>query len=643
MRRGMMTSKIEAFFANDGPLANVLPGYKRRGEQVRLAKEIGKIVSAGGVLLGDAPTGVGKSMGYLVPVALAGKKTVVSTATKALQHQLAAKDLPTLVQACQAAGIPAPSFSLLKGRQEFLCDRRFTEYYEEQGMFVPQELDVIDQWRDVSPTGDKETLPIAPPAYWQEIAADADDCVRHKCPFAEKCFYYRQKDAAAGADILIVNHALLLANLATDGAVFPMKDRVLIADEAHRLEEYISEAYGARVTHRRISYVTTPVKRKAADLDEYLTDVKTAAKNFFEELRTHRALGSEQVAPPSYRELLEGLLAVLRLVESNPQEEVNKLAGMVLKLTSDLRSFYLPLAGTHAYAVLDPARGKGYPVLQSWLVEPAEVFPVEVLDRDGDAKKPAATILTSATLAAGHSFDYQKKRLGISSARARAVEFFGREMFDYAANALVYIAGDLPAPTFGNTDAFVEAAIGRCGELVRMSRGRTMILLSTWKAVQRFKEEFPARTPYPVRFQGEGPTSALIAWLKETEGAVLVGTRSLWEGVDVAGEAVSLVVVDKVPFPPPGDPVIEKLTEKAGSKWFSEVSLPKAVLATRQGVGRLIRRDDDRGVMAILDSRVATKGWGAMIRASLPEGAPITYEMADVEKFFGESPVGDAA
>jgi ATP-dependent DNA helicase DinG len=312
---------------------------------------------------------------------------------------------------------------------------------------------------------------------------------------------------------------------------------------------------------------------------------------------------------------------------------------MADKLITDLQSFYSPLAGTHAYAVLDQCRGR--PILQSWLVEPGEIFPSKIVDREDGA----ATILTSATLAVGRSFDYQRRRLGFDRVPYIPVqEHLGAEMFDYRRNSLVYLESELPAPTPANTERFLEGAVRRSAELVRLSDGRALILLATWKAVQRFKEDFRERVaPYPVRFQGEESTSKLIAWLKETPNAVLVGTRSLWEGVDVAGDALSLVVIDKVPFPPPNDPVIAKLCEKAGPKWFMEVSLPKAMLAVRQGLGRLIRRSDDRGVMAILDSRVSNSRWGGKVRSALPDGACVTGDLGDVAGFFGSDPSNRAA
>jgi len=272
--------------------------------------------------------------------------------------------------------------------------------------------------------------------------------------------------------------------------------------------------------------------------------------------------------------------------------------------------------------------------LQSWLVEPAEIFCREVLQRS----EGAATVLTSATLAAGRSFAYPKRRLGFDRFDGPVHELRGREIFDYGRNSLVYVEKELVPPVYENADLFLEQSVKRVAELIEASGGRALILLSTWKALKRFREEiFDLVDPYPVKFQGDESPSRLISWLKTTPGAVLVGTRTFWEGVDVPGDALSLVVIDKVPFPPPGDPVVKKLFEKAGSRWFTEVSLPRAQMSLQQGSGRLIRTHTDRGVIAILDSRIHRKPWGRAVLSCLPDETSVTTALGDVRAFFSVS------
>jgi ATP-dependent DNA helicase DinG len=252
-------------------------------------------------------------------------------------------------------------------------------------------------------------------------------------------------------------------------------------------------------------------------------------------------------------------------------------------------------------------------------------------------------VLASATLAngsgGGRSFSYARQRLGLEGAPGgrKVVEHAGDEVFDYAERCLLYVEEGIGEPTLGTADLYAEACARRAEELVGMSRGRALILLSTSRAVLAFRESF--RLPYPVKFQGDDAPGRLVRWLKETEGAVLVGTRTFWEGVDVPGPSVSLVVIDRAPFPPPGDPVVAKLCERAGKGWFREVSLPRAQVALRQGAGRLMRRPDDRGVVALLDPRIHARGWGKSVLKAMPP-APVTGSLEDVRRFFAAD--GDA-
>jgi ATP-dependent DNA helicase DinG len=312
---------------------------------------------------------------------------------------------------------------------------------------------------------------------------------------------------------------------------------------------------------------------------------------------------------------------------------------MVGRLGRDLTSFYSKPDEDYAYAVV-PGRsrrgGRNYPELKSWLVETAEVFRESVLPLF-----EGGVILTSATLATGsgprRSFGYVRRRLGLEENGAAGVveEFAGEEVFDYEKRCLVYVEEEIEAPTLASPDLFATSCARRTEELVAHSRGRALVLLSTNRALSSFRERF--RPTYPVRYQGDDSPGRLIRWLKDTEGAILVGTRTFWEGVDVPGQSVSMVVMDRVPFAPPDDPVAAKLREKVGERAFREVFLPKAQVAVRQGAGRLMRRAADRGVVALLDPRVARKGWGKAVLGSLPP-ARRTSSLAEVARFFAEDP-----
>lgn len=624
-----------------------------------MAREVARALAGHDVLLADAPTGTGKSLAYAAAAVLSGRKVVISTATIALQHQLLTSDLPLLKQAvAELKGMPedeAFTYAIMKGRRNFLCDRRADETIREPGL-VEAGVDLlseIDLWRQRSETGDREDLEFRVPAgLWMEVAADGEDCAPRACPHRDSCFYFAHRDAASEAEVLIVNHSLLLSNIAAFGNIFDTSGRHLIIDEAHSLEEIMSDAFGARVSYPRVRYVTRQAVKKSEAAAAHEPRAMNAADLFFDDLRSNQGLGDENAAPRGYRALTSSLSAMRSALANDPKEEANALQGMVGRLNRDLKSFYQETGDTHARAVMagrsgskDPTR-RPYPELRSWLIETSDAFRDEVLwhfDEGG-------VVITSATLApAGNhssgngggadgapirSFEYPRRRLGISDGDLAATdkgrevrELAVPEIFDYQRRCLIYTE-----PPAGDANADQTARnIRRAEELVEASGGRALILLSTSRAVGAFRESFSSR--YPVRFQGDDTPSKLVKWLRETDGAVLVGTRTFWQGVDVAGEALSLCVIDKIPFPPPDDPVIEALCQKAGKGWFREVSLPRAQVAMRQGAGRLIRTPHDRGVVALLDTRLNHKNWANAILRALPD-SPRTQKASDVKEFF---------
>jgi ATP-dependent DNA helicase DinG len=642
---------LGALFAPGGPLASAKPGYRERPQQVDLAREVARTLREKGVLLADAPTGTGKSLAYLAPAVLSSEKVVVSTATLALQHQLLSEDLPPLRKAvCSLLGYPEDegfSYAVMKGRSNFLCGQRHEDTLRQGSILDGDLLTSLDRWSAETETGDREDLPF-PVAVgtWLEVASDGEDCAPNACRFRDGCFYYAHRDRAAEADLIVVNHALLLANVAAGGNIFEAEGRHLVIDEAHRLEDVMAEALGARVSFGRVRYVARQARKKSDGAVDHADRAEMAAEAFFGELREGAELGSEREAPPSYGTLLEALGATKRALAADPKEEANNLTGMVSRLKRDLESFYSEPEETHVYAIVpgrshDPFR-RPHPELRSWLVDTAEAFREWVLP----TFEGGGVVLASATLAngsgEGRSFSYARRRLGLEGhPGGRGVaEHAGEEVFDYAERCLFYVEEGIGEPTPGTADLYTEACVRRAGELVEASRGRALVLLSTSRAVRAFREAF--RPPYPVRFQGDDAPGRLVRWLKETDRAVLVGTRTFWEGVDVPGESVSLVVIDRAPFPPPDDPVVARLCERAGKGWFREVSLPRAQVALRQGAGRLMRRPDDRGVVALLDPRIRARGWGKAVLSALPP-APVTGSLEDVRRFFAAQDSGRPA
>ena len=719
--KGKIFKDASLLFEENGPLASRKPGYKKRPEQIDLAAAAEECFASGSVLLADAPTGTGKSLGYLAPsilnAAQRGEKVVISTATLALQAQLLTEDLPPLTSAtAELLGYPddeGVSYAVMKGRRNYLCVKRHLETLASGEIFDSELVANLDRWAAETETGDREDLTFPMPlSVWAEIASDGDDCSPRICPYREGCHYYAHRDTASEAEILVVNHHLLLANVASYGAIFDIEGRHLIIDEAHRLEEIMAEAFGARVSYSRIRYVLRQARKRSEAAHAATNTAEMAAELFFddlfEDLRGGSSAGTllHKSPPRAYGKLVEALKDLRRVLANAPNEEANLLQGMVGRLRKDLESFYSEPDDAYAYALV-PGRSrsstrsasrsakKNYPELKSWLVETADVFREGVLplfDKGG-------VLLTSATLASGtdrrqgerggeerqgegrggRSFAYARGRLGLQEQPAEEVEttpddpvegdfidegpgkggsggeeggenkrpprsvseFAGAEVFDYENRVLIYhehpasasgsAGGSIPSPASGNTDAFTRGCVRRTEELVRLSRGRALVILSTKRAVSIFRETF--EVPYPVRYQGDDAPGRLVNWLRETEGGVLVGSAAFREGIDIAGPALSLVVMDKAPFAPPDDPVAAKLREKAGDAAFKEIFLPKAQVAMRQGAGRLLRRPTDRGVIAVLDPRLSTKGWGKAILYSLPP-APRTSEIADVARFF---------
>ena len=649
----------QAIFRFDGPLAARKQGYKHRPEQVEMARAVESNLRERGVLLADAPTGTGKSASYLAPAILralrSGEKVLISTATLALQNQLLSEDVPVVSAAASALlGQPEEegiSYAFLKGRRNFLCGQRHEDTLREGTLFDTELVSGLDRWSVETETGDREDLSFPVPAWaWMEVASDGEDCAPKGCRFREGCFYYAHREKAQDADLVIVNHALLMANVASGGNIFDTEGRHLIIDEAHLLEDVMSEALGARVSYGRVRYAMRQAKKKSEGAAAPADRAEMAAELFFAELEGNGKLGSEDAAPGAYRTLKDALVSVSEALANDPKEEANNLKGMVARLLADLRFFYSEPEEEYAYAVVEGRRsfrrgrkggvtGEPLPELKAWLVDTGKAFREGLLPLFGDG----GVVLTSATLATGagdrRSFSYTRGRLGLDEPlkNGRPIqEHLGAEVFDYSSRCLLYVEDGQPTASDVSTDIPArdrEAAAGakRAEELVGASGGRALVLLSTSRAVEAYRRVFDP--PFPVRFQGDDSPGRLVRWLKETDGGILVGTRSFWTGVDVPGDAVSLVVIDKVPFPVPDDPVIKRLSERAGKDWFRAVSLPRAQVALRQGAGRLMRRDTDRGVIALLDPRIRRKGWGKAVLASLPP-APITSSLQDVQNFF---------
>ena len=612
-------------FGVGGALAATLPGFEPREEQAELARAVTEALEAGDHLLAEAGTGTGKSLAYLVPALFSGRRVVIATATKALQAQLLTKDVPI------AAAVTGRDVrvAVLKGRHNYLCRKALHGFELLGGQLLSSEadaaaFDVLRPWFERTETGDRAELPFEPAdSLWNEIAVGADGCLGRKCPFTSTCFSEAARRTARSADLVIVNHALYFADLAlreeTDASILPEHDAVVF-DEAHRLEDTAAAWLGGGVSTFGLSRLERDVGRACLEAG---VPVPVKALD-----RVRRAGGSlvRSVAPPSGRRrlreppLVKGRTLVARLTE---------LAGVLGGVNDelDLLALRARTAAANAQACLD-ADGLDRVV---W-AEPSGLgwAPVDVSRRLRDMvwEGGPTAILVSATMTTEGDFGFVRDRLGLRGARELAVG----SPFDYAEQALLHLPAGLPDPRLGDATARVaeEAA-----ELCELSAGRALVLTSSYRVLEAVAGRLRGRIRHELLVQGEAPRERLLERFRDDVSSVLVATGTFWQGVDIPGDALSLLVIDKLPFQPPDDPLVEARCERItaeGGDWFASYALPSAVLQLRQGFGRLIRSCSDRGVVCLLDPRIRTRPYGRVFLDSLPP-CRIVEDRGDVREF----------
>jgi ATP-dependent DNA helicase DinG len=635
---------VRQFFGRKGLLSEWHPNYEYRPGQLEMAEAVEAALSEKKHLIVEAGTGTGKTLAYLVPAILSGKRIVISTGTKNLQEQLFFKDIPFLekhlgpLRACY-----------MKGRANYVCRQKIYDAEKEpilEGLEEVADFRVIREWEKTTETGDRAEIKSLPESstVWAKIDARSELCAGQKCPQFERCFITKMHQVAQASDLIIVNHHLFFADLAVKGGpvgeaggIIPDYGAVIF-DEAHEIEDVAGQYFGVTVSSYQFEELTRDVAALAhrknfgsKELDRTLAIAGERGARLFALFNVGEGRsafrGQEAFLMKNdelYREVLAGLEVIalqLELLRSAPEEAIpliHRAREMARRLQFWMES------GEKTYVYWIEKRGRGT-FLQATPIEVAQLLDEKLFDVIDSA------VLTSATLAVAGEFEFTKQRLGLRSARTLVVP----SHFDYATQALLYVPQSLPDP---RSPAFVAAAAREIVEILMCSRGRAFVLFTSYQQMRLIYDRVSFEVPYQTLLQGTAPRSALLEEFRATPNAVLFATSSFWQGVDVPGEQLSCVIIDKLPFAVPSDPVVEAriaAIRNDGGDPFSSYQVPQAAIALKQGFGRLIRSRSDRGVLALLDHRITKTRYGQIFFDSLPHYA-FTTNREDVAKFFGD-------
>ncbi|HYE85195.1 MAG TPA: ATP-dependent DNA helicase [Vicinamibacterales bacterium] len=619
-----------------------------------MASAVADTLTHGGVLLAEAGTGTGKTLAYLVPAILNRQRVLISTGTKNLQEQIYFKDIPAVRT---ALGVPFTA-TYMKGRANYLCLHRLDQLRAHPA--APADfISTMDEWRRGTETGDRAELSglEEDSSLWHDVSAIAETCLGQDCPQYRECYVTRMRQRAAESDVVIVNHHLLCADASvrqsTYGEVIP-DCHYAIVDEAHQLEDVATQYFGIAVSNWRIADLVRDADRSVnlgmiddvdGDLRHAISRVDDHSLTFFGALQMarHARGGIEErlrIGPGWFGDVLDdglGLIAALNALDEAMQKvagtneggtQPNEDAATLGRRAAELRDHltFLLEAADPAYVYFLETRNRGV-FLRAAPIDVSRIVREMLFDR------MKATIMTSATLTVDGSFDYVKGRLGVPDADSLRVP----SEFDFSEQAILYLPRQMPPP---NSAQYGDAVAREVRDVLLRTEGRAFVLFTSYSMLRSVRDRVAPDLPYPVIVQGTAPRSALLAQFRSTPNAVLFATSSFWQGVDVVGEQLSCVIIDKLPFASPGDPItaarIEAINADGGNA-FRDYQVPLAILAMLQGLGRLIRHRTDRGVLAVLDPRLRTMGYGRRFLDSFPP-APVTTNPEAISRFFAGSP-----
>jgi ATP-dependent DNA helicase DinG len=640
---------LEEIFGPEGPLQRALPDFRFRRQQLRMSERVVQAMSHREALVVEAGTGTGKTFAYLVPALLSGKRVLISTGTRTLQDQLFSKDLPLL---SAALGRPA-RVALLKGRSNYLCRYRLLQAGEQIALegtgTRDRTLERVSRWAMTTKSGDLAEIPGLSDSHaiWPQVTSTRDNCLGNRCGEFSRCHVALARRTAMESDVVVVNHHLLLADLALKedgfGDILGAADAVIL-DEAHQIPDLATQFFGASFSSRRIENVVRDaqaslmtVGRQSAELvadgwggrvSDALRTVSSALASIAMALPRQPGRYAWNDVPANIEPLVEDLAHALndlaaQLQAAGEESPFSKSAERVSELARTVERIagLDDLDGTRAVEVTQ----RGYTL---------SLLPFDVASRfQGLVRsRPCAWIFTSATLSLGEDFTHFTSRLGLAEADTLKID----SPFDYENQSILYLPQGMPDP---QNPAYTEAVIDQSLPLIRASQGGAFVLFTSHralaKAAQLLREKWADETPYTLYVQGEAPRERLLKEFRDDGFGVLLGTTSFWEGVDVKGEALRLVIIEKLPFASPDDPITKARIDHlqaTGGNAFRDYQLPEAALALKQGVGRLIRSEEDYGVVVICDPRMVGRNYGRVFVAALPP-MPVTREPDEVMRF----------
>ncbi len=646
-------TSLYEFFAPGGLLSRTHPAYEFRRGQLQMAQSVEQALKEKRHLIVEAGTGTGKTLAYLVPVIRSGKRVIISTGTKNLQEQLFHKDIPFLEQVLFPNGEGKLSVCYMKGRNNYLCRKKLYDLTGQpvlNGLEEIQHHRAIADWETSTETGDRAELSSLPEssALWHKIDARSDACLGQKCSVWDRCFITEMHRKAMESDIIIVNHHLFFADLAIkqasdhapDAGILPEAGAVIF-DEAHELEDVAGNYFGVSISNGRVEELCRDVEISMQRNRMMSASVSGAVKSLRDRSMFFFALlppGDGRFAFENRREFLEEngeefialQQALSRLgseMEGLPSkpEEVFNFSRRAQELQVQL-GFVMESENRNTVFWIERRRGgrdRSNVFLQATPIDVGPILKSCVFE------KLECAVLTSATLAVGGSFEYMRRRLGLE----HALEAILPSHFDYENQALFYVPADLPDP---RTPQFATMAADRIQRLLEITRGRAFVLFTSYLQMKEVYQRLLGRLEFTMLLQGDAPKSALLEEFRLTPNAVLFATSSFWQGVDVQGEQLSCVIIDRLPFAVPSDPIVAarvKAIDAEGGKAFFQYQVPAAVITLKQGFGRLIRSLHDRGLLTLLDNRILSKSYGRMFIDSLPNYRKTTA-IADVEQFF---------